>query len=1495
MPSFGEQLLTRAIQSSIADESRKRKALEKIETDKLSLLADPAKLDRLVADFTTMVSPSKAKLGTDFASKTDAAEANIPSDHPLKGYGTTLKENLQVELRNPENRGYSTDEIVLALAKRNLNPLIEKSHEYKYRKDYAPTNWFGFAGEDEDVKALPGYEEFKERQAAITPEEISTTYKEALGFGGGLAVAGQLGRRAAIKWGGKRLVSWGTKRLVTGAALGPHVGLAALAAIPAFKIFDATANIINKSHFGKSQGAVNKLAVEMILGGLVPAYAGHKFLTKSITAAAKADLIKGTAEKLLMRLPTSRNAITLGRAKALAAKEAVVADAAMAKEAAKPSNKRMLFKAADDEYTRNKFDYEGMSKFEKGGLERDLAAPFSSQFTGAKTARKKSVGKIFAQFTDEQSDAALAKAKDVGIRKATIAVKEGVDVLEDQRLKEIRDGIYKGLKEVDRYQIERYTTDDLLAPFKSKKKTRLVAAGEKKVKKTKKVAKNVNDAVDKEILAAKIAELNGDIEASRSAIAAMGERFEKTGLYKTKTGKTVLKKGGKKKGTEQVPDEVVEKKMADAVEANKTVIPEGTEEISYQEAKKRLLASMMDKNAHPVKKVLLDKSIENAEKSIESQVWKQQGRKLTEAEMSDAEWLARAGESETIEDIYATSDGLIKEEFDPSKWKFFFAGAAVIPLLSLFSPGEAEASMGGEVLKVAAGSKVPKFVVDSLKAAGRSLKGMRKEIIDGGYVYIPPAEGQKFFGERMKAISVSEMVAERGEKLIDQVIRAKSLPFGLDRAMGVGGFSNLFFKAGGGPGVELGSRHIVNGWMTKKGIQVLDNILGDVKGYDANPKVIIEAMQPLADRFAGQVGAYNAVEYQIKNIKGIRNKLIKQIKRKQLKGVDKQEAIVGIEEANASLKQLDAAVKELAPAAKQFSKDYDETVKLLAKDNPSVRMSLAAEDTVDFKYNSWLEPLMTFEEKEAVGYHKKFMEEYAEEIARVYGKDAIIESKPYVHHAFHPNWQTKFINDELDRLKLKISPHPPYTEFHSRARYSKQMVPHIGYNTGRYIPDAEKRLMMGEFWGRGKPNSWYALMKNPIIQGSDALRQFFRRIHDASIPASDHWSNRAANWYSAIEVFRLLGFSTSVAFKHLFKIPGTWAQLGFSSAIKHVPESIKVFSRTYAKGSEGKAIAKYMNLSGAQGEKAATDLIAKTFSRQYGYMNTIMDMDMAVNVNSTFETGLKWANEKGGVLVRAVEHFDRVHGVLAASEQAAKKGMTAKQAVYGLVDTVLKNNFLSGVLNPSWMRNPKMRALFLFQNTAFKIAERRVVGAIKTLELSKAAGRSIKEKGLRQTLTELKGIKQFIKEGEHEFKESIILDALNADRGYFGTPQSVQFMKEILIMGAILGAGGVGGVDLWEHVNHIPFLKGHTRYPTLATSPIMNAIFDTTANRAAAARASKAPEFMLTDFLKEWLWQGKYGPYPQSVKKLMRLSNNDIPDRYKDTWWKYLFSIPSTE
>lgn len=1484
MATFGEQLLSRAFSSGAA---RRKEAKERADK-KMALLANPAQLDKLVAGFTQMVSPSKAKLSSDFALKTDAAEANIPDDHPLKGYGTQLKENIKGALADPRTAQYSVDRIVYDLAGSGLNKkgesgksLIEESHKYKYKKDYAPLNWFGAFGEDEKVRALPGYQEYKDEQGALKPEEYKTGFLESMGYGAGFEVGVRGLQKGLAKSVPKHFLGkWASKRLAA-TAFGPAVGAAAVLAVPAFAVYDAIQNVVEKSNFGRAYNDSWQMDVARgLVVGIAPAYGGHKLFRGIVSKAAEKNLIKGIAEKTLMQYPSARNAIQLGKDRAIAAKTNELVDTTI-----EGLEKSQAFSVAElfDKRTAAASSVEGYVKA-YGGFE----SPFREGVKKTAPWTSKDVKRVFSSFTDEQADVAMQKAKTKGIKKATAEVKEGVDVIEDQRLKEIKDGITKGLKgvmdEVDAAAIEKYTTDDLLKNYKFAKGERLVKKTEKIKKAEKKVKAAVDDAVDKEILATKIAEVGEDISASRLRLAEMGKRF-KGGLIQTKSGAVVKKKG--KKAVEQIPDEVVRKKEA--------ALPKGMEEISYHQAKQRILAAQAKKQ-RPLKEEALKPVMKDHVDALEGSI----GRKLTEAEMDDAEWLARAGNSETIEEMFRSADALTRKEFDPSKWKMFYAAIASVPLLSVFDgqTKTADASIGKVAVGVAANTKVAKVVMDGFKATGRSAKEIFKDIIDQGLAYIPAVEGQKFMGTRQKVISVAKMVKDRGERLVDQIIRVEDTPFGTSKFMSTAGFGRLYMKAGGDAAIDVGGCHLAQGNMVEKHMKVLDNMLDDVLNYDRNPKSIIQVMKPLSDKFSVQVGAYNAIESKMATIKGAKEKFIKDLGKRKLKLEDRIKNENGVKEADDSLALLREARKELQGPAKQFAKEHEVMMKHLSDTNPAVRMALAAEDTVDFKYRPWLKNKMTYSELEAVGYHKKFMEDYATAITKVMGDDAVIRSRPYIHHAFHPSQRKQYVIDELKRLKLDIPAAVPYTKFFSRSKYSHQMVPHIGYNTGRYIPDAESRIYMGGFWDKGNPDGWHALSRSPIVQGSTPLKEFFSRLEAASKPAPDTWSNKAANTYVAIEVFRLLGWSTSVAFKHLFKLPGTWAQLGFKEAMKHIPQSVRVFSRTFSQGMRGRELAKQLGMQGKVGERAVTDIVTRTFSRQYGYMNTIMDLDLAVNPASTFDAALKFANEKGGVFVRAVEHFDRTHGVLAAGAMAAKRGMTAKDAVYGVVDTILKNNFLSGALNPSWMRNPKIRAIALFQNTAFKIMERRLIGAVKAAELVKTVGGEVKRQGLKNTLKELRGVRQFIREGEHEFKESIIMDALNADRGYFGTPQSVQFMKEVLMAGGILAAGGAGGMHLHEHVFHIPFLKGETKYPTIATSPFLNAIFDVKENRAEAARKEIGPDWFVSDFLQEWLWQDKYGPVPQMMKKAIRLTNNDIPKRYQGTQFEKLFyflGVPSKE
>lgn len=240
---------------------------------------------------------------------------------------------------------------------------------------------------------------------------------------------------------------------------------------------------------------------------------------------------------------------------------------------------------------------------------------------------------------------------------------------------------------------------------------------------------------------------------------------------------------------------------------------------------------------------------------------------------------------------------------------------------------------------------------------------------------------------------------------------------------------------------------------------------------------------------------------------------------------------------------------------------------------------------------------------------------------------------------------------------------------------------------------------------------------------------------------------------------------------------------------------------------------------------------------------------------------------------------------------ASKRGMTAQQAMYGIFDTILKNNFLGGALNPGWMKDPKVRALFLFQTTPFKIWERRIVNAYKAGQSLKIAGRQFKGASLFEIVQLMTGLKSEIKVGETALKRSMIMDALNSERDFFGTSVSKQLVKEMIISGLIIGGGASLGMDFSPQVGHAPFFNFEREEPTLRTAPIVNGVFKTMAERHAAAKNDEDSEFWVTEFVKNWL--GNNGIVPITVHKAMRLSENDIPELYKEGPMKYLFSVPA--
>ncbi len=858
-----------------------------------------------------------------------------------------------------------------------------------------------------------------------------------------------------------------------------------------------------------------------------------------------------------------------------------------------------------------------------------------------------------------------------------------------------------------------------------------------------------------------------------------------------------------------------------------------------------------------------------------------------------------------------TEEGIIKLRsfFDGANLpKLMLAGLLGVPILSLLSPKEANAA-GLDTI----GKTIPRVVGVLGKRASKAdvkveIHKIMKELDDLGKTSEAMGAGQKFLPRMQEQLDVDQMVIEELGNLQKAVTRRKNLPLSADRITDPATFSNMFYATGHGPAVQLATAQNAWGNNSLAGLQTLKNILAEVPGFRPMGRTISKAYDDLSARY-GTVQAARTVEIRIDQLKGNIDDAFRNISGKRVgpKTLDREEKVIS--DAEAQINVLQGELDDLMPEVNAFKNDWTETSRGLAKEHSTVRMALAAEDTADFKYYPWLKGTLSYEEETAVAHIKNMMEEYAVRHLELGHK--VIEERPFMHHAFHPKYASKRAGEVLDRIGVDMSAAIPFTKLFKRTKYSFQMVPDINYNLTRYIPDAERRIQMTRFWygptGRkGAKNTWYNHSRSQTVQGSEALSAFWKRLETAYTPFERTGWNVWANRYAAFETFMLIGFAPATAFKHVFKNIGTWGQLGFRNAASHAPEAFTTATRNYVNSPEVQSglIVRGLKALGLKhkARRKFMDEYVKSYTHQFRMLSASMDLELATprgfGVWDYFDRLLYRANEKGSILIRGVESFDRSHSMHAALDMAARmslgnRGMTAKQAAYGIMDTILKNNFLGAGLNPRWMHNPVIRATLLFQNTPFKILERRLVNASYAAKDIKTAAGVIKAQDIPTTLRELADLKNYIFRGESLLKQNLIADAFTQSRDFFGTPYTKQFFREFMFGGMVVwGLGGVMDADFMPHTFHLPFLStfGGDK-PQLATSPMVGAGFKILQGWMHPSDRAEQDEFWMTEFMKDWL--GKKQLIPQTAHKVLRMSDNDIPDIYEGSKLAYLFSVPA--
>ena len=1431
--TLSEQIISQALSGGWgAGESlltRRRREREKKVEKRADLLARPDLLQKRVADVAQTLSLSTRKLRTRKYGSKLEALEAQSKGTPQEGFASELLSEYTAALGDPKYIDVSERQLLAGVTETLMTKVPGEKGKTRLEKAHR-YKWRADTGLG-NIFGLFGEDKSVRKLPGYEGWKAEEKVKPTDEWRTGPVEAAAIGAgwTAALMMGSRILGRTAMFAPIPGARI---VG-AALMAIPEFMAIDAVRNVLHKTEWARAREGSWKAYVPATIGLVGGGVGARKVITSTIKKAAEKSVFSKGMTELLMKDPTAANAIRAGEAQKVAKVAQARVDRVMLKYINREDALKSQFRTAEDYLGAVKGKTRGeLAKIDVGAGER-----WAAYKVGRIGELRRKVAKIDVRAT----------------------------------LKEQKAGMVKGLEFAE------------------------IGAAEKAAKKARGSGAILLDAFQ---------------EASGKAKPISRKKAAKvfTKELSDEGTEAALKKAGK---TGDIKGAVVEQKRVQDLakkQAGRRVPEKSKVAVSRERGEARKKKKLQDKISDDAVKITKVERLELIKKRAGVFKKRKEGAKvIAEAEpgpesigkeFRDTISLEEAGLVETFkggveESMGGFADDTARDlvELFKDSDRLFGAGAIVAgsaALASLFSPDSAEAAGFSKV-----GVQVPKVIAGVLKkASGRKeMLKLAKDMKDAGLLHIPIAKGAKEVKYVQSTISTAKLAVEKNNNLIRN-IKADTTPFGnwLTARLSPYTTGNILWDIN--PIPEVGNLQSAIGNNVMNFLKATGNIFRGVPGLISKKTAgtIEKAMAPLAKKYSKNVIAYRAVETEIEKLEKPLKKLYRALKKEG--GAQHLPAIEKIEAKRASLL---VARKELGPIFNKFTKDWEGKMKELAPKHPTTRVALACEDTAEYVKYPWLKSLMKPEEKEAVIWLKNIFESYKGRMA-VAGHDVI--EGPYCHHALHPDWLEKGAKEVLEGFALD-SKAIPFTKFFHRAKYSKMMMPDINYTMQKYILDAERRIQWSKFWGKGQKNSWYAHRRWIDTYGTEQQKMFWKRLSDAAVPPAPTKANVAANIYSSFEVLRLLGASPSVALKHYFKNIGTMSTMGAGNFASHLPEAITTAIRGAKVSPEMKSIYKLIGVKNSKGKRKVFDEVADSFIAQIHRMNMIADLDFEAVIPHkagfwrAFTEKMQNVNRWGSIPVRMIESVDRHHTILAAWEAGAKKGMTAQQAIYGIYNNILRLNFLSGACNPAWVRNPKIRAMLLFQNTAFKIMERRLIVAWRAGKDVKTALGVVRHQDIQKTLKEMTGIGKYILGAEKEMKQNMIFDALTSTKGFFGTPVIKQAMTEAILSGAIIMGGGIAGMNLTSQVWHIPFLRHGAKAPTLAVNPFLNAIFRTAGEREEAEEYGIEKDFMVLAMTRNWLKSSGY--LPQTANKLVRISKQDIPEIYAGSKWSYFFSVPAKE
>lgn len=724
---------------------------------------------------------------------------------------------------------------------------------------------------------------------------------------------------------------------------------------------------------------------------------------------------------------------------------------------------------------------------------------------------------------------------------------------------------------------------------------------------------------------------------------------------------------------------------------------------------------------------------------------------------------------------------------------------------------------------------------------------------------------------RMGRMDVTAMAAAKYGEQKNWIRATQRWIFGSDKLMSSASTS-AFYEPLADPGVALAHAATQISFNTRNQLALFDDIIKGVGGKSMAKEMSADVM-PILEEYGHIPAALESVTKQLENAQRARARFTdNKAKATFLPDVLAKKTA----EIDGRIETLLGKMDELAPKYEQYKAKMTEYHNKWIDQNPYTRIYLALDDTPDFVKYPQLKGKLTASEQLAVDRIRAQNMDISDALLGL-GEKPI--QGPYVHYSL-PEGARELLNSKAAAVadERGMVNGIPWTKIYSRGQFTLPAVPDIMHVQPAYVADIERRLGMMGFWDKQNPNGWAKHANSDLVKNSPGLSNIWDRIKTMTEPreftSADVWANR----YGAFEATRLLFGSVSAGAKHLFKQLGNISQYGAGTWARNLVPAARIAVRNAIP----EEIAGRFGMKGSQ-----LNEVVEAITTQNRYYNAISDMEFGGRDLKGLDKYLQAFAHKGGIFINGIEKFDRTLTVLASLEMAAKKGMTAEQAVYGVMDSILKNNFLSGPLNATWMRDPKIRALALFQTTPMKILERKMTNFANTWGALKDTYKELRSMTPQEALAQVKELRHYITQGEAAFKQNVIADALFSRKDVFGTPATVQFMRDMIASSLVATGGAAMGMDLSGHVFHLPFVSTEGGKASLRVSPIAQGALKTWDDYV------HDNDFTTTTFFKNWL--GRQHIIPTAVHKAMRVGEGDIPDMYKGSWLQYLFSVPATE